>query len=167
MTDTALTIILPTYNEAENLAEFIPEIEERFGRCPRYILVETDTMEFRVMTNPAATQVGGAGIAAAQSLVDQGVKVVAITMHERGAVVAASGSATSLDALTADARDVTGAGDAFTATMIHTLLHGWQPKDAAVIAQGAAAITVEADASVALDISIKAARARAGFPVEA
>jgi len=43
MTDTApLTIILPTYNEAENLAEFIPEIEERFEGRPFRILVVDD-----------------------------------------------------------------------------------------------------------------------------
>jgi dolichol-phosphate mannosyltransferase len=42
MTDnTALTIILPTYNEAENLAELIPEIEERFeGRGFRILVVD-------------------------------------------------------------------------------------------------------------------------------
>lgn len=43
MTDTsALTIILPTYNEAENLAEFIPEIEERFEGISFCILVVDD-----------------------------------------------------------------------------------------------------------------------------
>jgi dolichol-phosphate mannosyltransferase len=38
----ALTILLPTYNEAENLAELIPEIEERFEGCALRILVVDD-----------------------------------------------------------------------------------------------------------------------------
>jgi dolichol-phosphate mannosyltransferase len=38
----ALTIILPTYNEAENLAELVPEIEERFAGIPFRILVVDD-----------------------------------------------------------------------------------------------------------------------------
>jgi len=96
-----------------------------------------------------------------------GVTTVAITIHEEGALIAHDGSITSLAALSAEARDVTGAGDAFTATMFHGLLHGRDPITAAKVALGAAAITVEADASVALELSEKAARARAGLPGEA
>lgn len=129
-----------------------------------------DRLDLLVANTEEASEIAGSqgdAMEVGLELHDQGVKVVAITLHERGAIVVANGSATPLDALTADARDVTGAGDAFTATMIHTLIHGWEPVDAAIIAQGAAAITVEADASVAVDISVKSARARAGFPTEA
>jgi len=39
-----LTIILPTYNEAENIAEFIPKIEERFRGEPfRLVVVDDDS----------------------------------------------------------------------------------------------------------------------------
>ena len=48
MTDPPpLTIILPTYNEAENLAELIPEIEDRFEGCPFRLLVVDDEADLR------------------------------------------------------------------------------------------------------------------------
>ncbi|MDH3729931.1 MAG: PfkB family carbohydrate kinase [Acidimicrobiia bacterium] len=95
-----------------------------------------------------------------------GAKVVAITTHEQGVVIVADGEATTLGALDADARDVTGAGDAFTATMLHALLRGRDAVTAAHVALGAAAITVEADASVAEELTERSARARAGLPIE-
>lgn len=95
-----------------------------------------------------------------------GAKVVVITVHEEGAVIVTDGAVTRLAALEADARDVTGAGDAFTAAMIHALLRGRDPVTAAHVALGAAAITVEADASVAMELTERAARSRAGLPVE-
>jgi predicted Fe-Mo cluster-binding NifX family protein len=47
-----------------------------FGRCPVYLFVESETMEFEAVTNPAMSQGGGAGIQAAQFVVNQGAKVV-------------------------------------------------------------------------------------------
>lgn len=38
----SLTIVLPTYNEAENLVEFIPQIEDAFAGVPFSILVVDD-----------------------------------------------------------------------------------------------------------------------------
>ncbi len=102
----------------------------------------------------------------ALGLHNAGAKVVAITVHEEGVVIVADGEVTRLGALEADARDVTGAGDAFTATMIHALLRGRSPVTAAHVALGAAAITVEADASVATELTERAARSRAGLSVE-
>ena len=114
----------------------------------------------------AAALVGEPGEAAdhAAWLGEQGVGVVAITTHEEGAIIAADGATTHLPALRAEARDVTGAGDAVTGTMIHALLRGRDPDTAARIAMGAAAITVEADASVAETLSEDAARLRVGLP---
>ncbi len=51
-------------------------IDERFGRCARFLLVDPETKEFRVVVNPAAVQSGGAGITAAQTVIDQGANVV-------------------------------------------------------------------------------------------
>jgi predicted Fe-Mo cluster-binding NifX family protein len=48
----------------------------RFGRCPTYVLVETETMAFEAMPNPAASASGGAGIQAAQFVVEQGAQAV-------------------------------------------------------------------------------------------
>lgn len=47
-----------------------------FGRCPVYVFVDTETMEFEAVSNPAMNQAGGAGIQAAQFVVSQGVQAV-------------------------------------------------------------------------------------------
>lgn len=47
-----------------------------FGRCPTYLFVDTETMEFEAIPNPAMSQGGGAGIQAAQFVVNQGAKAV-------------------------------------------------------------------------------------------
>lgn len=47
-----------------------------FGRCPWYVLVETETLECETIANPAQSAAGGAGIQAAQYLVAQGVQAV-------------------------------------------------------------------------------------------
>ncbi|MFC2037820.1 NifB/NifX family molybdenum-iron cluster-binding protein [Chloroflexota bacterium] len=51
-----------------------------FGRCPTYVFVDTETMEFEAMANPAMSQGGGAGIQAAQFAVNQGAEAV-LTGH--------------------------------------------------------------------------------------
>jgi predicted Fe-Mo cluster-binding NifX family protein len=47
-----------------------------FGRCPTYLFVEPETMKFEALPNPAMSQSGGAGIQAAQFVVNQGAEVV-------------------------------------------------------------------------------------------
>jgi predicted Fe-Mo cluster-binding NifX family protein len=48
----------------------------RFGRCPMFVFVETETMSFEAIPNPAASASGGAGIQAAQFVVEQGAEAV-------------------------------------------------------------------------------------------
>lgn len=47
-----------------------------FGRCQTYLFVDTETLEFEAVPNPAANQGGGAGIQAAQFVVKNGAEVV-------------------------------------------------------------------------------------------
>ena len=47
-----------------------------FGRCPTYIFVDTETMEFEAVSNPAMSAPGGAGIQAAQFVIEQGAQAV-------------------------------------------------------------------------------------------
>ena len=47
-----------------------------FGRCPTYVFVDTETMEFEAMPNPGVSLGSGAGIQAAQFVVNQGAKAV-------------------------------------------------------------------------------------------
>jgi predicted Fe-Mo cluster-binding NifX family protein len=47
-----------------------------FGRCPTYVFVDTETLAFEAVANPAMNQGGGAGIQAAQFVVNQGAQAV-------------------------------------------------------------------------------------------
>jgi len=51
-------------------------VDPRFGRCPYFIIVDSDTMQFEVIPNAASGAMGGAGIQATQIIVSKGVKVV-------------------------------------------------------------------------------------------
>lgn len=52
------------------------DIEPRFGRCPCFIIVDPETMEFETIENSGAAASGGAGTAAAQLVASQGVKAI-------------------------------------------------------------------------------------------
>jgi predicted Fe-Mo cluster-binding NifX family protein len=47
-----------------------------FGRCPTFVLVDTETMAFEALENPAIAAAGGAGVRAAQFIVGKGVQAV-------------------------------------------------------------------------------------------
>ena len=47
-----------------------------FGRCPIYIFVDPETMAFEAVDNPAVGAPGGAGIQAAQFIVERGAAAV-------------------------------------------------------------------------------------------
>jgi predicted Fe-Mo cluster-binding NifX family protein len=52
------------------------EVSPVFGRCPVYVFVDSDTMEFEAVPNPAMSAAGGAGIQAAQFAVSKGAQAV-------------------------------------------------------------------------------------------
>ena len=51
-------------------------VDPRFGRCPCFLLVETETMNFEALENASASRGGGAGIQAAQLVAQRGAKAV-------------------------------------------------------------------------------------------
>ena len=51
-------------------------VEPRFGRCSRFIIVDTETMEYEIVQNTAVNSAHGAGIAAAQLVASLGAKAV-------------------------------------------------------------------------------------------
>jgi predicted Fe-Mo cluster-binding NifX family protein len=51
-------------------------IDPRFGRCPYFVIVESETMQFEVIPNMASDAMSGAGIQASQTIAGKGVKVI-------------------------------------------------------------------------------------------
>ncbi len=52
------------------------QVDPRFGRCQYFVFVDSDTMAFEAIPNEAITAPGGAGIQAAQTVVNKGGNVV-------------------------------------------------------------------------------------------
>ena len=52
------------------------QVDPRFGRCPYFLIVETDTMEFEALENANIAVGGGAGIQSGQLMADRDVKAV-------------------------------------------------------------------------------------------
>lgn len=50
-------------------------IDVRFGRAPYYILVDSETGNWEAHANPAISQSGGAGVAAAQFVIDKKAEI--------------------------------------------------------------------------------------------
>lgn len=51
-------------------------VDQRFGRCRYFLIVDTDSMEFEVLSNENAMASGGAGIQTAQTIANKGVKSI-------------------------------------------------------------------------------------------
>lgn len=51
-------------------------LDKRFGRAAYFLVVDTDTMMFSIVDNAAQANAGGAGIAAAQLVIDSGVAAI-------------------------------------------------------------------------------------------
>lgn len=47
-------------------------VDPRFGRCPYFLIVETDDLAFEAVENPNVTLGGGAGIQSAQFMNEKG-----------------------------------------------------------------------------------------------
>src|SRR4030042_3212061 len=52
------------------------QIDPRFGRCQYFIFVDPETMEFEASENEGLMASGGAGVQAAQLVVQKGVKAL-------------------------------------------------------------------------------------------
>jgi predicted Fe-Mo cluster-binding NifX family protein len=51
-------------------------VDARFGRCPYFVVVDSETMEFNTFENDSSSSAHGAGIQAAQTVANMGAKVV-------------------------------------------------------------------------------------------
>jgi predicted Fe-Mo cluster-binding NifX family protein len=52
------------------------QVDPRFGRCPYFVIVDSETTQFEAIPNPASGAMGGAGIQAAQTIVSRGANVL-------------------------------------------------------------------------------------------
>ena len=52
------------------------EVEPRFGRCPYFVIVDPETMQFEAVDNSSAQAFGGAGVSTGQMIAEKGVGVV-------------------------------------------------------------------------------------------
>jgi predicted Fe-Mo cluster-binding NifX family protein len=52
------------------------QTDPRFGRCPYFVIVDSETMKFEAVPNTASGLMSGAGIQAAQTIAGKGVKVL-------------------------------------------------------------------------------------------
>ena len=51
-------------------------VDPRFGRCPYFLIVETDDLAFEAVENPNVDSGGGAGVSSAQIVAEKGAKSV-------------------------------------------------------------------------------------------
>ena len=51
-------------------------VDSRFGRCPYFVIVDSETMDFKAVPNDSSSAAHGAGIQATQTVVNSGAKVV-------------------------------------------------------------------------------------------
>jgi predicted Fe-Mo cluster-binding NifX family protein len=51
-------------------------VDPRFGRCEKFIIIDTETMDYKVIENQNATNAGGAGIQSSQLVASEGVTAV-------------------------------------------------------------------------------------------
>lgn len=66
-----MKIIIPISGEKED-----SDIDQSFGRAPYYMIYDTDTKKTTFIPNPATDSPSGAGVKAAQAIVDSGAKVL-------------------------------------------------------------------------------------------
>jgi len=52
------------------------DVEPRFGRCPYFIIVDPETMEFEAIDNSSAMAASGAGISAGQMIADKSIQAL-------------------------------------------------------------------------------------------
>lgn len=70
-----MKIAIPS--EGKNIESYV---SQSFGRTYYFVVVDSETFELEAIDNQAASSQGGAGIMAAQAVVDSGAEVV-VTYH--------------------------------------------------------------------------------------
>lgn len=94
-------------------------VEPRFGRCPMFLVVDTESMEFQAIQNPGALAGQGAGVQAAQLISDAGAEAVIAGNYGPNAYQALS--AGGIKVMTGASGTVSDAIEAFNAGRLQAL----------------------------------------------
>ena len=93
-------------------------------------------------------------IMAAKRLVGLGVEIAIITLADQGLVYATPGESGHIPAIETEIVDLTGAGDALTATVIFGLLNDFPVDEAVRLGVSAAALTLQCRETVCPELSL-------------
>ncbi|RLI68489.1 dinitrogenase iron-molybdenum cofactor biosynthesis protein [Candidatus Heimdallarchaeota archaeon] len=52
------------------------DVDQRFGRCRYFIIVDTESMDFETLSNENVMASGGAGVQAAQTIANKGIEAI-------------------------------------------------------------------------------------------
>ncbi len=66
-------------------------VDERFGRCPFFVLVDADSLALEVFKNPGPAERDAVGILACQMLIEKGADAVAVKNIGHNALVSLTG----------------------------------------------------------------------------
>lgn len=94
-------------------------------------------------------------MAAAQELVAMGVGLAIITLAEEGLCYATSRESGYIPAIRCEVVDLTGAGDALTATVVYGLVNGFSIDEATRLGVSAATLTLKCADTVCPDLSLE------------
>jgi pseudouridine kinase len=94
-------------------------------------------------------------LAAAQELVARGVNIAIITLAEEGLCYATSRERGYIPAIRCEVVDLTGAGDALTATVVYGLVNGFPVGEATRLGVSAATLTLQCADTVCPDLSLE------------
>lgn len=92
---------------------------------------------------------------AAQTMIDEGVKNVFITLGEKGIFFKNSEKQFFMPPVKADVINTTGAGDAFCATLVHCAVNGLSAEDAALYGSAASAMAIETNETINENLSFE------------
>lgn len=120
---------------------------------PHIWLITPNMAEASVLTGQPVRTADEA-LEAARALVAQGVRIAVITLGEEGAVFATADESGRVPAIDVEVVDVTGVGDALTATVVFGLLNDFPVDEAVRLGVSAAALTISCSETVCPDLSL-------------
>lgn len=67
-------------------------VDDRFGRCPYFLVVDTKSMTTETIENPGQKEKNAAGVRACQMLIDKGIDAVVVKNIGHNALVTLTGA---------------------------------------------------------------------------